>query len=95
METRQAFGFALRRRRQHEGLTQEDFSDLSSRTYLSSLERGLKCPTLEKVVELASVLGVHPLTLIVETFLTAEPDQSVSTLLELIQAEISEGGLFS
>jgi transcriptional regulator with XRE-family HTH domain len=95
METRKAFGVALRRRRQHHGLTQEDFSDLSSRTYLSSLERGIKCPTLEKVVELASVLAIHPLTLIVETFLTLEPDQNVDALLTLVHAEILDGRSFS
>ncbi|OQR36618.1 transcriptional regulator [Pseudomonas sp. Bc-h] len=91
MDTRKAFGIALRHRRLHQRLTQEDFSELSSRTYLSSLERGIKCPTLDKVVELASVLGIHPLTLIAETFLTSEPDQTVDTLLKRVHAEISEG----
>lgn len=38
------------------GLSQEAFSDVSSRTYLSSLERGLKSPTLNKIEELCEVM---------------------------------------
>lgn len=62
MAIKEAFGAALKARRLEQGLTQEDFSDVSSRTYLSTLERGRKCPTLEKVSDLACVLQVHPLT---------------------------------
>ncbi|KWT75286.1 Transcriptional regulator, PbsX family [Variovorax sp. WDL1] len=45
-------------------MSQEAFSDVSSRTYMSSLERGLKNPTLSKVDELCEVMEVHPLTLL-------------------------------
>lgn len=55
---------ALRRIRKVRGLSQEAFSDVSSRTYLSSLERGLKSPTLNKLAELCEVMEVHPLTLL-------------------------------
>ncbi|WLI26920.1 helix-turn-helix transcriptional regulator [Pseudomonas rhodesiae] len=65
MELKQAFGAALKKLRSERKLSQEDFSDVSSRTYLSTLERGLKSPTIEKVDELASVLNVHPLTILV------------------------------
>ena len=41
MELKQSFGQALRILRTSRHLTQEDFSQVSSRTYLSSLERGL------------------------------------------------------
>ncbi|MFJ5236086.1 helix-turn-helix domain-containing protein [Pseudomonas neuropathica] len=87
MELKQAFGKALKARRLECKLTQEDFSDVSSRTYLSTLERGQKCPTLEKVVELASVLQVHPLTLIAESFLVLEPGQTLEALLDVVQCE--------
>lgn len=56
---------ALRRIRKARGLSQEAFSDVSSRTYLSSLERGLKSPTLNKIEDVCAVLDVHPLTLLV------------------------------
>lgn len=87
MDMRQAFGRALKARRLKRQLTQEDFSEVSSRTYLSTLERGMKCPTLDKVVELASVLGVHPLTLIAESFLVLEPGQTLEALLDVVQRE--------
>jgi transcriptional regulator with XRE-family HTH domain len=45
-------------------LSQEAFSDVSSRTYMSTLERDLKSPTLHKLAELCEVMEVHPLTLL-------------------------------
>jgi transcriptional regulator with XRE-family HTH domain len=90
MELKYAFGMALKTRRQQRKLTQEDFSDVSSRTYLSTLERGQKCPTLEKVVELASVLQIHPLTLIAESFVVLEPGQTLETLLAIVQREAQQ-----
>ena len=53
------------------GLTQEDFGLVSSRTYLSGLERGLKSPTLGKLEQIASVMQVHPLTLLALTYASA------------------------
>ena len=64
MTQKSSFAAALRTTRKARGLSQEAFSDVSSRTYLSSLERGLKSPTLNKVAELSAVLEVHPLTLL-------------------------------
>ena len=58
------FGAQLQIARKGRGLTQEDFSEVSSRTYLSSLERGIKAPTITKLEDLASVLKVHPLALL-------------------------------
>lgn len=58
------FSQALKTIRKARGLSQEAFSLISSRTYVSSMERGLKTPTLSKVDELAQVLGIHPLTLL-------------------------------
>jgi transcriptional regulator with XRE-family HTH domain len=55
---------ALKTVRKARGLSQEAFSEVSSRTYLSSLERGLKSPTLSKLGELCEVMDVHPLTLL-------------------------------
>lgn len=63
------FGAGLQLARKSRGLTQEDFSIVSSRTYLSSLERGLKSPTISKLEELASVIGIHPLSLLALAYL--------------------------
>ncbi len=64
MKLRRAFGQALRKARTSKSLTQEDFGVVSSRTYLSSLERGMKSPTLDKIDQLARHIGVHPLVIL-------------------------------
>jgi len=72
MKLREGFAAALRETRKHQELTQEDFSDVSSRTYLSSLERGMKSPTLDKLEEIASVIGVHPVALLAMAYCKIE-----------------------
>jgi len=79
---------ALRRIRKARGLSQEAFSDVSSRTYLSSLERGLKSPTLNKIEDICAVLDVHPLTLLVLTYAASDPP-NVRELMDQIAQEIS------
>ena len=64
MTAKNSFAAALKTVRKARGLSQEAFSDVSSRTYMSSLERSLKSPTLSKVAELCEVMDVHPLTLL-------------------------------
>lgn len=88
MELNTAFGEALKKVRNSKCLTQEDFSSVSSRTYLSTLERGLKSPTLEKVDQIAGVLEVHPLTILVATYLGKESYQDVESLLKEVSAEL-------
>lgn len=88
MELKRAFGLALKQLRSERNLSQEDFSDISSRTYLSTLERGLKSPTLEKVDELASVLEVHPLTLLVGGYLLKDSPIALDELFLRIRAEL-------
>lgn len=88
MELKIAFGMALKTLRTSKRLTQEDFDGVSSRTYLSTLERGLKSPTLEKVDELASVLEVHPLTLLASCYLMANPETGLNDLLRRVESEL-------
>lgn len=82
------FPVALRLSRKAKGRSQEDFSLHSSRTYISTLERGLKVPTLSKVEDLASVLGIHPLTLLAMSYLDANKLGSVQELLGFVQLEL-------
>lgn len=88
MELKQAFGLALRHLRTRKKLTQEDFSEVSSRTFLSSLERGMKGPTLEKVDALASVLHVHPLTVLVTCYLEKDAPVNVEELFDRVRDEL-------
>jgi len=88
MDDRKAFGNSLRAARKASNLSQEDFSDVSSRTYLSSLERGLKSPTLEKVQSLANRMNIHPLTLITLAYLCKTNERDASALLSQVKKEV-------
>ncbi|AMV44273.1 helix-turn-helix domain-containing protein [Paraburkholderia caribensis] len=69
MRSEAALGKALKQIRTITGVTQEDFGLVSSRTYISTVERGLKSPTLGKIEQLAGVLGVHPLVLLTAAYM--------------------------
>lgn len=89
-KTQNNFPKALKTARTASELSQEAFSLVSSRTYVSSLERGLKIPTLNKVDELAEVLGIHPLTLLALSYVTENDIDMARELFELVSQEISE-----
>jgi transcriptional regulator with XRE-family HTH domain len=86
MTQKSSFATALRTVRKARGLSQEAFSDVSSRTYLSSLERGLKSPTLNKVAELCEVLDVHPLTVFALAY--AADTKSLDKLIARVRQEL-------
>ena len=87
MALKNSFPAALKAVRKARGLSQEAFSDVSSRTYMSSLERGLKSPTLSKVTELCEVMDVHPLTLL--TLAYGGDSKGVDKLIERVQHELA------
>lgn len=86
---RHRFSDALRTARRARGLSQEAFSLNSSRTYVSTLERGLKMPTLSKVDELSEVLELHPLTLLTLSYLDGK-DRHLAALLNRVTKELAE-----
>ena len=90
MNIRKAFARALKQTRKAKGLTQEDFSEVSSRTYLSSLERELKSPTLDKIDELASVMKIHPVTLLIMSYTYTKRGETLNSLYEKVSAESKE-----
>ncbi len=86
-EKKHSLAAAIRTVRKARGLSQEAFSDVSSRTYMSSLERDLKSPTINKLAELCEVMGVHPLTLL--TLAYAGSDQTkIDRLLVQVRQEL-------
>lgn len=92
MSINDSFGEALKLVRKHYKMSQEDFSIVSSRTYISSLERGLKSPTIEKVDIISSCLEVHPLTLLVLAY-KSKSGMSSEELINQITAELEEFGI--
>jgi transcriptional regulator with XRE-family HTH domain len=90
MELKKAVGVTLKEFRLSKDLSQEDFADVSSRTYISTLERGVKCPTLEKLEQLASVLDVHPLSLLTAIYLKRDDTEAVDQLFIDVKNDLSK-----
>src|SRR3569623_3679467 len=87
MASKNTFPAALKTVRKARGRSQEAFSDVSSRTYMSSLERGLKSPTLSKVAELCEVMDVHPLTLLALAY--GGDSKGVSEVIARVRRELA------
>ncbi len=66
-------------------MSQEAFSDVSSRTYMSTLERDLKSPTLNKLAELCAVMEIHPLTLLTLAYAGDSPHKADELLAQVRQ----------
>lgn len=87
------FSQSLKFIRKNRDLSQEAFSLVSSRTYVSSLERGLQSPTISKVDELSEVLGIHPMTLLSLSYLNDKhlikgDKKKIARLLEIVSEEL-------
>jgi transcriptional regulator with XRE-family HTH domain len=78
---------AIRTVRKARGLSQEAFSDVSSRTYMSSLERDQKSPTLHKLTQLCVVMDVHPLTLLTLAY-AGDNTRKAEQLLAQVRQEL-------
>lgn len=85
MAAKNSLATAIRTVRKARGLSQEAFSDVSSRTYMSSLERDLKSPTLHKLTELCEVMEVHPLTLLTLAYAGNSPHKADQLLAQVRQ----------
>jgi transcriptional regulator with XRE-family HTH domain len=61
-----AFGVVLRNLRRDAGISQEELAEVADidRTYPSLLERGLRQPTIGKVIAIAGALGIDATTLV-------------------------------
>jgi transcriptional regulator with XRE-family HTH domain len=88
MPTKRSLPAALKMARKARGLSQEAFADVSSRTYLSTLERGMKSPTLNKIAAISQVLAIHPLTLLTLSY-TGGNTSEVETMQARVRREIA------
>lgn len=95
MAAKYSLAKALKTVRKARGLSQEAFSDVSSRTYISTLERDLKSPTLHKLTELCEVMDVHPLTLLTLAFAgdsTRKADELLAQVRQELEAVLNSDG---
>jgi transcriptional regulator with XRE-family HTH domain len=87
-----SFAKALRLARESKGLSQEQFDQVCSRTYVSALERGIKQPTIAKADPLAKVLGIHPLTLLALSYVDRPLPGEMGRLSEQVRRELEVVG---
>ena len=95
MAAKHTLSEALKTIRKARGLSQEAFSDVSSRTYMSTLERDLKSPTLNKLAELCEVMEVHPLTLLALAYgatSARKADQLLAQVRQELEAVMQQDG---
>ena len=85
MAAKHTLSEALKTIRKARGLSQEAFSDVSSRTYMSSLERDRKSPTLNKLAGLCEVMEIHPLTLLTLAYAGDDAQQAEQLLAQVRQ----------
>lgn len=88
MPTKRSLPAALKMARKARGLSQEAFADVSSRTYLSTLERGMKSPTLNKIAAISQVLTIHPPTLLTLSY-TSGNAAEIDALQARVRREIA------
>ncbi|MFJ4131402.1 helix-turn-helix domain-containing protein [Pseudomonas cyclaminis] len=89
MSLKIAFASVLKATRAARGLSQKNLAEVSSRTYISKLERAQCSPTLEMMSALSVPLSLSPLTLIAMT-MSVETGQSVASIVNRIEDDLAE-----
>ena len=87
MELNEALGLVIKELRQQRDLPQEGLGP--SQSYISAIERGKWKPSLEKIEQVATILSVHPASLLILAYLKQAPAGEADQILNFIQAEIA------
>lgn len=90
VDIKQAFGRTFAKARKSAKLVQDDFEQVSSRSYISYIERGKVSISLEKLHELSEVVGIHPVSLLFQTYLYDEKENSALDLMSKIMADLKK-----
>ncbi|WP_406226974.1 helix-turn-helix domain-containing protein [Pseudomonas siliginis] len=89
MELNDAFAAALKGMRTLRHMPQQRFFGTTSRAYMTHLEQGRRGPGLAKIEDLAAVMGVHPVSIVVECYLQKNPEMDLESLLEKIRQDLT------
>ncbi|WP_089162548.1 helix-turn-helix domain-containing protein [Caballeronia sordidicola] len=89
MSLRNGLARALKAARRVSGVAQERL-DVTSRTYLSQLERGRQTPTLDKLDAIAGAIGVHPLSLLIYAYSCDRTDLQIVDIQARIKGELAQ-----
>lgn len=91
LELKRAIGTSIKSYRLKRDISQEGLGP--SQPYISNLEAGRGSASLDKIEQMADVLGVHPISIICAGYLTSKEDADKDHLLERIRTELAEIGL--
>ncbi|MNG98572.1 Helix-turn-helix domain protein [compost metagenome] len=89
MALKSSFAVVLRALRSKRNITQREFADTTSRTYLSKLESGKSSITLDKLEQLSERLDLSPLALLALT-VSEETGEPAAALLDKLGVELRE-----
>ncbi|NQD81036.1 helix-turn-helix transcriptional regulator [Pseudomonas sp. CrR14] len=86
MELNEAIGLVIKNLRTSKGLPQEGLGP--SQSYISAIERGKWKPSIEKLEQIADIVGIHPLTLLLLAYQKQSHGLKPDELLKKIQREV-------
>ncbi|QOH69648.1 helix-turn-helix transcriptional regulator [Pseudomonas putida] len=87
MALKSSFAVVLRALRSKRNITQREFADTTSRTYLSKLESGKSSITLDKLEQLSERLDLSPLALLALT-VSEETGEPAAALVDKLGVEL-------
>jgi transcriptional regulator with XRE-family HTH domain len=88
LELNRAIGTSIKSYRLKRDISQESLGP--SQPYISNLEAGRGSASLEKIEQMADILGVHPISIIFAGYLTSNEDADKDQLFERIRIELAE-----
>lgn len=90
-ELKRALGASMKLYRLKKNIPQESLGP--SQPYISTLEAGRGSASIDKIEQMAGVLGVHPVSIILAGYLSSGDDVTTDQLLERIRSELLQIGL--
>lgn len=89
-ELKQAIGICIKSYRLKRDIPQESLGP--SQPYISNLEAGRGSASIDKIEQMADVLGVHPMSIIFAGYLTSNVGSNKEDMFERIRIELAEIG---
>jgi transcriptional regulator with XRE-family HTH domain len=89
-ELKRAIGISVRSYRLKRDIPQENLGP--SQPYISNIEAGRGSASIDKIEQMADVLGVHPMSIIFAGYLTSSEGANKEQLFERIRGELAEIG---
>jgi transcriptional regulator with XRE-family HTH domain len=90
LELKRAIGNSIKSYRLKRDIPQETLGP--SQPYISNLEAGRGSASIDKIEQMAGVLGVHPISIIFAGYLTSSEEVNKEQLFERIRVELAEIG---